>query len=295
MNQKNYYYLFDNNFKLLKTDSLVIKANTDIEVYDIMLNDGFVNFSNENLTTNVKIYNVLKNNYSEFSITSQKPNIKITSLKKIGEKYYLCGTYFEKVDKRSKNNGIFKIVYNEQSKTIEEEIYFKNEPKGKYLREDVAKSSYFSYITEDGTCFIGICQRYVDLITYQEGKRVENRYEVMCINKNVLWQKTLAIGLGNLKECYYLNNTIFIKCYANKGFNHNNYIYGEKITSRNGEVELRNDAYLSILKINSEGDIKYRVISDDANQSESSWYSEKLYTGTIKSKAIDFKKITLTE
>lgn len=303
--QKNYYYLFDNNFKLLHADSLVSSSKDYNLTYNIISDEGYVTFIKRDYNTDLKIFNTLKNNSNEFSIKTKKTEIYISSIKKMNEKYILCGNYFEKNnEKKIFKNGIFKLVYNTKSKTIEDEIYFEHEPKGKIEMEQFPKKVYFSHITDSGICFVGICQRYISIGTENNINtnnseiteiRTENKYEIMCINKDNLWTKQLPIGPRRYREFYYLNNTIFIKCYVNKKINPNNYIYDEKLSLKNNSYDINTDAYLSILKVNASGDIKHHTIFDESNQETSNWYSEVLYTGTVKTKPFNFKKISLTE
>ncbi len=307
-----YCRLYDNNLKLLKVDSTKGNSKDDYTVVTFITDNGFAVINQNNLKREVKLYNITNNETINFSIDNKEKNPMISSIKQIGNKIFICGLYYSEVSKRNFTNGIFRIVYNIDKKSVEEETYFDHVPQGDAEIEQHQKFVHESCITNDGSCYVVICQGVRSQTFWEAYNSTNNfinsgllkssfiiyKYEIMCVtNKGEKWRKQLPSN--SVGDLYTINNTAFLYCPSNDTYDANNFVYENYFSLKNNRNSLDVGNYVSYLKFDSKGDIKRLKVNhaetNPVKDSKNNWLKYESYEGALKTKEFNFSKTTLTE
>lgn len=256
-----YYWIFDNNLKLVKSDSAIFNPETD-DVSVITFDDGYAVEKRMGNNTDITITNLKKNKTTTVNIKNTENKLILAKIKTLASgKLVVCGNY-SLTEKKKLKNGVFRLMINADNSTIEEQIYFENVPAGKVEIDDQVKKVSNICIDETGICYIVLNQKN------SEGYRMKN--ELFCIASNTSkWKKQLPIGASNsdfVLPMFIFHNELVIAYadYENEKskIDYNNYVYGNPYPSSPVTLRQGYKSSTSVLNISSGGQVKHQQLAD---------------------------------
>jgi hypothetical protein len=258
-----YYRVYDSNMNLLKADSAISDLKDQDTLKAMAYDNGVVLIKNKGKKRLITVYDVRNNSENKFEVEKGSNIMDVEAIRLIAnDKIVFLGTYYANVTRKSTTKGVFKVVYNQKSKTVEQQVFFDHVPVGKNEAENEPKYVVEPLITETGGCYVLVSQ-----ITFF----LPNKFEILYVNNETeKWKKQLPIpspaagsDRASLVPNYsvkmtFTNGNLFIT-YMN--FNEtalpdiNNYVYGEPTPER---PKSYNDTRASadVLKIDAKGNIQ---------------------------------------
>jgi hypothetical protein len=284
MNKTMFYYrVYNNEFKLLLSDSSASDYKKPDTLKTYPYDNGIAVIKNNGSRKNVFLRDVKLNKTYSFDISNGNTIMTVSDIKSISnDRIVLLGKY----DNNSSNGGVskygvFKIVYNQKTNTIDEQTYFDHLVGDKLNNSD--KNIESTIITETGDCYVLISQTmnvYVDVMV-PEIRVIRNPNEIsqkVSFHNNAeliylksdseKWIKALpitpeAIGTSRLS---YINGTIALVYLDYEGENnkidYNNYVFGKPYPSTPMTLKQTYKSNMSLLKINSSGFIQHQSFND---------------------------------
>jgi len=263
-----YYYIYNNELKLIKSDS-IISSFDDKDKYSVSVYENGFSINKENGYLNTITFTDIKNNISKtIDITDSPKKLYVYKIEIINNEHLLiCGNHhFGNADK-SKTNGVYRFKYNINSNVFDEKIYSELKIRGNTYKgeESMVKNIENLVITDKGECFYLISQTVKEVVN-----NITNysscKFELMYIgDNNTKWNKQLPIvGLSwHYIDMYCLNNNLILSYidYENRydKIDFNNYIFGKPMPNPGFTGSSPNT---SILKINTEGNIQHQVLKE---------------------------------
>lgn len=267
INKKYFHYiLFDNNLKLLKTDSVSTNYKNSDTINFLVYENGVAIILNTIKKRSVTLVDVKNNKTNTFDFSHNNNFINIENIKAINnDKIVLLGKYYSNLPDKTLKNGICKIVYNQKTNAIEEQIYFDHIPAGKSIGEDpnAKKNIQKSVITKTGECYVIIYQTSYDVVNGSPSASAF-KYELMYVNSDSeKWKKQLPIigGSGYKINMQYYNNYLYVTYIDREKedtkLDYNNYVFGSPIPALNDKR-----SNVSLLKVSANSTILRQGFKD---------------------------------
>lgn len=258
--KKNYFFfwVFDNNLKLLKSDSLLFDAEAD-NVSVIPYNNGYILSKGNTANYELKITNLKNSKTITATLKSGANKFNILTAKTLSTgKIIICGNY-NSPEKKKFKNGVFRLVINPENGTVEEQVLFENIPAGKAEIDEIPKHGEYACIDESGTCYI--------LLNQENGIGYKNKHELFGIANNAKWKRQLPMPAYTnsnytfpmfiYKDGLYLSYTDYE---ADKPaldyFDYNKYVYGNPYPSETVTNRQTYRGHTTLLSVSPDGNIK---------------------------------------
>ena len=264
-----HYHIYNGNLQLLKCDSIGSDRKSPDTLYAMAHDNGCAIIKNNGLKRTITIIDVKNNKTNTFELLKGNNFLTVERIKLIAnDKMIFFGKYFSVVSKKKISCGMFKVVYNQKTNAIEDQVYFDHVPVGKDEEEDHDKSIEKALITETGACYALISQNNMDWDRRYLQFFGITKFELVCINTSAeKWKKQIPIhkGTGYTANMNYLNGNLFLSYVdfedSKNKINYNNYVFGEpypfSTTSRRDH-----ESNVSLLKINPAGNIEHQNLAD---------------------------------
>ncbi|HEX7413712.1 MAG TPA: hypothetical protein VF411_06655, partial [Bacteroidia bacterium] len=269
---KNLHYrLYDNNFKLLKADSIMNNYQNADTNRVLIYNNGIAAVTKKDNQCNVSLYDSKSNKSFKITLQGKKCSLYLEKIKALASgKLILFGLFTTQDSKNGLQNGIFKITYNPAKQTIDEEIYADRIPKGK--QEEAKKRKVdVTFISDNGSCYMGYYQIFKE---YADGSTVGHyeKYELMGISSTAeKWQKQLPVNDGWMnfisENAFILNKeNLYMILPGGKSIGSkidcNNYTYGSPSPDPASSGYEEYFGHTTALKILPNGTITPQVFND---------------------------------
>jgi hypothetical protein len=183
-----YLYLYDNNLKFLKSDSIITKYKDKDRAEALVYTNGYAIVKPMENKNNVLLNDVKNNKKYTIDIAIDANFISVDNIRSISaEKTILFGRYYTATKDTRVKGGVYKITYNTKMNSIESQIYLnplltaaeENQPWFDIIR---------NFISDDGACYAIVTQ------TIGAQYYPDTKFEIVCLNTETeKWKKQIPM------------------------------------------------------------------------------------------------------